>query len=128
MGIDAQIGTHRHFAPVDHHRRLADPGGGAWRRGREQHVDVAEQRGRFLHYPAADPADLIREPGGQQHAGQQPVAHRRIVIHRARLQPLGMQAPARHAGEAEGCRARRFRAVEQHRPRVEGGRRRFNRR
>ena len=43
----ADVRPHQHFAPVEHEGLLADLRRAAGRRGREEHVDVAEQRQRL---------------------------------------------------------------------------------
>ena len=96
--------------------------GATRRRGRrDQHVDLAKQRGRAQREPAAQPLRLQHPGGGQQRAGEEAVARQRLEVGGAGAQVGQVQGAALGVGDQEGggARPRRPRAARTARRRAE---------
>ncbi len=90
----ADVRPDQQLLAVEHESLLAEFWRAAGSRGREQDVHVPEQ---FQRLRPEQPAEFLRlgYPGARQHgAGDQAVAHVRVEVLGAGLQPLQMQRRA----------------------------------
>src|SRR5271168_3676357 len=80
LGVDAEIGAHRHFGVAEPEGFLTDQRRDARRRRRQNGVDLGKQFQHFGAIPAAEFLRLDNQRRRRHGAGDQPVAYGGIVI------------------------------------------------